>query len=165
MHLAVFIGYLTKPIIKKRQKITLINLKIAFPQKSDKEIKKLASESYKSACMAELESLIAWFMSEKNFKKINFDDSELTKFIDAHNDKDRATICLGFHFHTLEIVGRHSGSNYSPLTLMYQKHKNPLMEYLITSSRKKYVYECFQRKNIIELIEKNGAYFRIFCHY
>lgn len=153
MHLAVFIGYLTKSIIKKRQKITIINLRIAFPEKSDEEIKKLADESYKSACMAGFESLIAWFMSEKNFKKIKFDDSELTTFIDAHNDKSCPTICLGFHFHTLEIVGRHSGINYSPLTLMYQMHKNPLMEYLITSSRKKYVRECFQRKNIIPVIK------------
>ncbi|QIW09196.1 lysophospholipid acyltransferase family protein [Francisella sp. LA112445] len=153
MHLAVFIGYLTKPIVKKRQKIAMTNLKIAFPEKSDKEIKKLANESYKSACMAGFESLIAWFMSEKNFKKINFDDSELTTFIDAHNDKSRPAICLGFHFHTLEIVGRHSGISYSPLTLMYQKHKNPLMEYLITTSRKKYVHECFQRKNIIPVIK------------
>ena len=153
MHLAVFIGKLVIPFATKRNEIARINLEIAFPKKSEQQIKKLVNESYKSACMAGLESLIAWFMPEKLFNKIHFDDSELTSFIDAHNAPNKATICLGFHFHCLEIIGRYSGTQYKPLTLMYQKHKHPVMEHIITSSRLKYAHNCFQRKNIISVIK------------
>lgn len=153
MRLAIFIGKLAKPLAKKRNDIAKINLKIAFPNKSEKEIEGLVNQSYESACMAGFESLIAWFMSDKNFKKINFDASGLKSFIDAHNDSNKSVICLGFHFHCLEIIGRFAGMSYPPLTLMYQRHKNPVMEHIITSARKKHVKECFQRKNIISVIK------------
>ena len=153
MHLAIFIGKLVKPLAKRRNEIAKINLEIAFPEKSEQEIKTLVNESYKSACMAGFESLIAWFMPNKLFNKIHFDDSELTSFIDTHNDHTKTAICLGFHFHCLEIIGRYSGTSYKPLTLMYQKHNNPLMEHIITTSRLKYAHSCFQRKNIISVIK------------
>ena len=153
MRLAIGVGFLTKPLMKKRNQIAKINLEIAFPEKSEQEIQKLVNESYKSACMAGFESLIAWFMSDKNFNKINIDDSELATFLESHKDTSTPTICLGFHFHTLEIAGRYSGQNYAPLTLVYQKNSNPLMEYIITSSRKRYIKECFQRKKIIPIVK------------
>lgn len=152
MRLAIGIGFLTKPLMKKRNQIAKINLKIAFPEKSEQEIQKLVNESYKSACMAGFESLIAWFMTKKNFNKINFETS-IESFEKIHFDKDKTVIVLGFHFHCLEIVGRYIGQTYQPFTVMYQKHSNPLMEHIITTSRKKYVDECFQRKNIISVIK------------
>lgn len=39
MRLAIGIGFLAKPLLKKRQQIAITNLKIAFPEKSDQEIK------------------------------------------------------------------------------------------------------------------------------
>ncbi|QIV93882.1 LPS biosynthesis protein [Allofrancisella frigidaquae] len=153
MHLAVGVGFLAKPLAKKRQQIAIINLKIAFPEKSDKEIKKLANDSYKSACMAGFESIIAWFMSDKKFKKIKFETIDASLFEKIHFDKNKVVIVLGFHFHCLEIIGRYIGQTYKPFTVMYQTHKNPLMEYVITSARKKYVHECFQRKNIVSVIK------------
>ncbi|AIT09649.1 LPS biosynthesis protein [Candidatus Francisella endociliophora] len=152
MRLAIGIGYLAKPLMKKRNQIAITNLKIAFPEKSNKEIYKLANESYKSACMAGFESLIAWFMTRKRFNKIHF-ETNIESFEKIHFDKDKTVIVLGFHFHCLEIVGRYIGQTYSPFTVMYQKHGNPLMEHIITTSRKKYVNECFQRKNIISVIK------------
>ncbi|MED7787916.1 LPS biosynthesis protein [Francisella sp. 19X1-34] len=153
MRLAIGIGFLAKPLAKKRNQIAITNLKIAFPEKSDQEIKKLADESYKSACMAGFESLIAWFMSDKNFKKLNIDISEFDTFIDTHNDPNKTLLALGFHFHSLEIAGRYVGNNIKPLSIMYQKHSSPLMEHIITTSREKYIDKCFQRKNIVSVIK------------
>ena len=152
MHLAVAIGFLVKPLTKKRRQITITNLKIAFPEKTPLEIKKLANESYKSVCMAGVESLIAWFMPAKKFNKIPF-EKDTFWFDKIHFDKEKTLILLGFHFHCLEIAGRYAGKNYEPFSVMYQKHRNPVMEYVITSSRKKYITECFQRKNIVSVIK------------
>jgi KDO2-lipid IV(A) lauroyltransferase len=91
-------------------------------------------------------------MSKKNFNKIHF-EQDIASFEKIHFDESKSVIVLGFHFHCLEIAGRYIGEKYSPFTVMYQYHKNPFMENLITSSRKKYVSECFQRKNIISVIK------------
>ncbi|MBK2028168.1 LPS biosynthesis protein [Francisella noatunensis] len=153
MRLAIFIGKIAKPLAKKRNKVAYINLKIAFPDKSETEILKLVDESYRSVCMTGFESLIAWFMSDKNFKKTNVDETEFQSFIATHNNLDRPLMSLGFHFHTLEIAGRYCGDKFKPLSLMYQKHKNPVMEHIITSSRLKYVDKCFERKNMLTMIK------------
>ena len=87
MKLAVSLGYLAKPLMKNRNEIAKINLQIAFPDKSENEIQNLVNDSYKSACMAGIESLIAWFMSEKNFNKINF-DVEDTLFKELHENSN-----------------------------------------------------------------------------
>jgi KDO2-lipid IV(A) lauroyltransferase len=153
MRLAIFIGKLAKPLTKRRNKIAKINLEIAFPEKSVQEIETLVNESYKSACIAGVESLIAWFMPDRRFNKIHFDDSEYKSFINTHNNPDKTLLSLGFHFHTLEMAGRYCGDHFKPLSLMYQKHKHPLMEHIITSSRLNYVNKCFDRKNMLSVIK------------
>ncbi|MDE5041504.1 LPS biosynthesis protein, partial [Francisella tularensis subsp. holarctica] len=49
MRLAIGIGLLAKPLLKKRQPIALSNLKIAFPVQSDQDIKQLVDAGYKEA--------------------------------------------------------------------------------------------------------------------
>ena len=46
---ADFLGILTYYLIKKRRNITYKNLNIAFPEKSEAELKKIAKASYKNA--------------------------------------------------------------------------------------------------------------------
>ena len=153
MRLAVRIGRMVSPLLKRRADITITNLKIAFPEKSEKELDELVKKSFDSAYMAGVESLIAWFMSPRRFKKINFEIENRELFDRLHNDPNKTLLFLGFHFHTLEIVGRYIGTQYSPFTLVYQKHNNEAMEELITSSREKHVTKCFQRKSLFPIIK------------
>ncbi|APC97445.1 lysophospholipid acyltransferase family protein [Francisella frigiditurris] len=152
MRAAIVMGKALKPFLKKRREITITNLKIAFPEKNEKELGELVSKSFDSAYMAAAESLIAWFMPDKNFKKIKFEIENKEVFDKIHNDPDKALLFLGFHFHSLEIVGRYIGSQYKPFTLVYQKHSNELMEEVVTSSRKRSVTECYERKNLLPII-------------
>lgn len=151
MKLSICLGRLAKPLMKRRNNIAVINLKIAFPEKSEEEIHRLAERSYRSACMAGMESMMAWFMPKKQFDKIKF-NLYMDSYIKAYQDKSRPLIILGFHFHCLEISGRFIGEKHDEFSVMYQKNKNPLMEHLITSSRSKYL-SCYNRKNIISVIK------------
>ena len=153
LKLAVRIGRLFKPLLKRRIDITLTNLKIAFPDKSDEELNILAHKSFDSACMAGAESLMAWFMSKKRFDKIPFELIGRDIFDRIHNDPEQTLLLLGFHFHSLEVAGRYVGGQYSPFTLVYQRHNNELMEEVITSSREEYVTKCFQRKSLFPIIK------------
>ena len=153
LKLAVRIGRLFKPFLKKRIDITLTNLKIAFPEKTPEALSILANKSFDSACMAGAESLISWFMSKKRFDKIPVEIIGRDIADRIHNDPKQTLLLLGFHFHCLEIVGRYYGGQYSPFTLVYQRHNNELMEHVITSSRESYVTKCFQRKNLFPIIK------------
>ncbi|WP_119329728.1 lysophospholipid acyltransferase family protein [Pseudofrancisella aestuarii] len=152
MRTAVVIGKALKPFLKRRRDITITNLKIAFPEKSERELEELTSKSFDSAYMAAVESLIAWFMPEKRFKKIKFEIENKEVFDRIHNDPNKTLLFLGFHFHALEIAGRYVGSQYKPFTLVYQKNRNELLEEVITSARKKNITECYERKSLLPII-------------
>jgi len=152
MRIGLVIAWCIYPFIKRRKKIALINLQIDFPEKSEEEIRKLEKQSFYSAALAGIESIISWFMSNRRFKKIKFEEYNPEYFVDIHNDPEQVVIVLGFHFHCLEIAGRYTGETYKPFSLIYQKHKNPFFEHIIQKSRNKYVDKCFQRKNILPVI-------------
>ena len=54
-----FLGNLTYKLIKSRRMTALMNLKMAFPEKSDEEIEKIARKSFRIMIKAFLCSL--WF--------------------------------------------------------------------------------------------------------
>ncbi|MFC4892321.1 lysophospholipid acyltransferase family protein [Pseudofrancisella aestuarii] len=153
IYFTLVIGFFVKPFLKKRNLIAKINLRIAFPDKTEKEIETLANESYRSMVLAGAEAMMAWFMSNKKFKKINFEKENFEVFEKLHLDPNKTVIVLGFHFHCIEVVGRYIGQNYYPFTVMYQKNDNELIEELIKKYREKYIYKCLDSKNFISVIK------------
>ncbi|GAB4222242.1 MAG: lysophospholipid acyltransferase family protein [Francisella sp.] len=154
IYIVLFIGFIIKPFFKSRNEIAYENLKIAFPEKSDKEIKKLVKKSYKSFVLSGAEITASWLIPKKKFNKIKFEWEEDSKeiFEKYHNDKSKKLIVLGFHFHCMEIIGRYVGQEFPPFTVMYQKHNNDLVERLIKDCREKYFYKCFDSKNFVAVI-------------
>jgi KDO2-lipid IV(A) lauroyltransferase len=141
------LGALGYKYAKKRRKVTEQNLTACFPEKSSSEINTLCLKSFESVGVAAIESIIAWFMSKRRFKRIPF---KINFEYDLINTLE-PTLLLGSHFTSMEIVGRYMASNYKNFNVVYQKHKNPFMEWLITSSREKYT-KCLQRKNVLAII-------------
>lgn len=154
-YIVLTIGFLIKPLLKSRNKIAHENLKIAFPEKSPSEIKKLANKSYYSMVLSGAETTAAWLLSKKRFDKIEFEweGKSLEIFKKYHDDPNTNVIFLGFHFHCIEIVGRHVAEQHPPLTVMYQKNSNELIENLIKEYREKNIYKCLDSKNLISVIK------------
>ncbi|QWU99357.1 lysophospholipid acyltransferase family protein [Francisella salimarina] len=154
-YIVLAIGIVIKPFLKSRNRIARENLKIAFPEKSNKEINKLVNKSYYSMVLSGAETTAAWFLSKKRFNKIEFEweDNSLEIFKRYHENPNTNVIFLGFHFHCIEIVGRHVAENHPPLTVMYQKNTNDLLEELIKKYREKNIYRCLDSKNLISVIK------------
>ena len=70
VRVTLIVGFIIKPFLKKRNRIARINLRIAFPEKSEKEIRKLVRQSYRSLVLSGAECIAAWMYSEKKFNKI-----------------------------------------------------------------------------------------------
>lgn len=148
-----WLGRVSYPFIKRRKNITKINLRVAFPDKTDNQIESLCKQSFESAGMAAMETAIAWFMSKRRFAKIPIKISNLDAFEKAFYNPDQGAIFLGCHFTCLEIVGRYIGENYQPFSLIYQRHKNPVFEYIMTRSRQSYMSQCIKRKSMRQVVK------------
>lgn len=150
---AIVLGFVIKPFLKKRNRIARINLRIAFPEKSEKEIRKLVRQSYRSLVLSGAECIAAWMYSERKFNKISIEFENSKLFNEIHQDPKKTLLVLGFHFHTLEIAGRFTGQHFKPFTVMYQKNENSLLEDLIKDYREKNIYKCLDSKNFISVIK------------
>lgn len=144
------------PFLKRRKEIALINLRLCFPEKDDKEINQLCKKSFESLGMSAIETLMAWFLPNWRFKRISFEFHNKDTFEKAYNEK-KPIILMGGHFTPMEMIGRYVGMNYPRLHLVYQKHKSPFFEYLMTSSRGRYTHKI-ERKDVRGMLRtlKNG---------
>ena len=147
------IGFLIKPFLKSRNRIARCNLRLAFPEKSEKEIRKLVKASYKSMILSGAESIAAWMYSDKKFSKIPIEFESDGTFEEIHSDPKKTLLVIGFHFHTLEIAGRFTGQNFKPFTVMYQKNGNSLLEELILEYRERNIKKCLDSKNFVSVIK------------
>ncbi|WP_440616649.1 LpxL/LpxP family acyltransferase [Cysteiniphilum sp. 6C5] len=153
MKIGVILGRMSYPFLKRRKQIALTNLKIAFPYKSEQELEQLCKKCFESIAISGVETAIAWFMPKKRFNKIKFDTHGMQHFEDAHRNSSQGALMLGAHFTCMEVIGRFIGEHYNPFYLVYQKHKNPLFEQVMTASRENYVTQCLQRKNVVSIVK------------
>ena len=153
VNFGLFLGTIAFFLSKKRKNITEINLKIVFPKKNNLEIKSLTKKCFQSTAISGVEMIIAWFMSNKRFNKLNVETYGMKNFEKIHNDSNKGVLVLGCHLTCMEIIGRYIGMHYKPFYLIYQKHKNYLFEHIMTSSREKNITKCLKRKNMFSIIK------------
>ena len=157
---AEFLGILAYYIIKKRRDLTYENLKIAFPEKSMSELKKIAKESYKTVAK---NTFIPLFLTELIEKKaIEVDNLELAKELYSRGK--------GLILTTLHMGGFEAGfslAKWFDVYTVFKKQKNPYLNDLMTSYRERTgaktilkniengsndkISECFRNKGLLIL--------------
>ena len=157
---AEFLGILAYYIIKKRRDLTYENLKIAFPEKSMSELKKIAKESYKTVAK---NTFIPLFLTELIEKKaIEVDNLELAKELYGRGK--------GLILTTLHMGGFEAGfslAKWFDVHTVFKKQKNPYLNDLMTSYRERTgaktilkniengsndkISECFRNKGLLIL--------------
>jgi KDO2-lipid IV(A) lauroyltransferase len=157
---AEFLGMLTYYIIKKRRILTYENLKIAFPEKSMKELRKIAKKSYKTVAK---NTFIPLFLTELIEKKaIEIENAELAEEL---YDKGKGLILTTLHMGGFE-AGFALADRFDVYTV-FKKQKNPYLNDLMTSYREKTgaktilkniengsndkIAECFRNKGLLIL--------------
>ena len=125
-----FLGVLTYYAIKKRRVITNRNLNIAFPDKDEKEIKKLAIESYKSTAKNTIIPLFLAELLEKGY--IEPENYELVKQL---MDRNKGLIITTIHMAGFE-AGFFMGKDYDT-NVVFKKQKNPYINDMMEKCRAK----------------------------
>ena len=157
---AEFLGMLTYYIIKKRRSLTFENLKIAFPEKTVKELKKIAKESYKTVAKNTFVPLFLTELIEE--KAIEIDNIKLAKELYGRGK--------GLILTTLHMGGFEAGfslAEWFNVYTVFKKQKNPYLNDLMTNYREKTgaktilknvengsnekIAECFRNKGLLIL--------------
>ncbi len=123
-------------IFKYRKRITLNNLRNSFPEKSEKEIQKIAKQFYRHLTDLIFETVKLSNISQKELlKRVEYVNPEL---LDKYKAKGQHLIVFASHSGNWEwAVG-------APLVLpfevlaVYRKLSDPIVENLVTSSRARF---------------------------
>lgn len=125
-------------VARYRRKVVYSNLKSAFPEKSDAEIKAIAKESYKWFCDVILESLKAFRMTVDDFdKRMTFDNLELVR---EYVDKGKSVYLDMAHTGAWEWVPTIYLKHFPDIVgaELYRHVKNPYIDKFLLEARQRF---------------------------
>ncbi|MCQ8211544.1 lauroyl acyltransferase [Cetobacterium somerae] len=145
------IGYY---LIKKRRLIALANLKLAFPDKTYDERKKIAKESYKIMSKAFLSTL--WF---EDYLKTNVDLEDFNRVVSIKERGNGIVVAL-IHMGNMEASLK-AGETYRIVTVA-KAQRNPYIDKFITEARKQLNVTLLKKskqtsRELLEQIEEKNV--------
>ncbi len=157
--LSIVIAVIFFYVIPIRKQVTLKNLRIAFPEYSDSEIKKIAFGSYKSFSITLIEILFIPFMTKKQIENaVVCKNAELVK--DYYNQK-KGLIVLSGHFGNWEYIALSVSTKINiPFHVVVKSQRNPYVDAYLNRARTRWINKIVPlgvsiRKIYSELKEKN----------
>lgn len=141
---------------KRTKHIVMRNLTRSFLEKSNEACTQLCKDSLESLGMGLVESINAWYMSNRRFKKIKFIFHNEAG-LEECDDGKHAEFFLSGHFHTMELVARHFLQAYK-INTVYNRCSEPVFERSVSRQRKKY-YPCIERAKLrtaIKVLKNKG---------
>lgn len=151
-----YLPYLVMPYLKRNKKRlnqAQTNLRICFPELTDKEREDLLNETIYSTAMAIFETGIAWFWPKWRLRRL-FTITGV-EHVEAAQKDGQGALLLSMHFTTLDIgsamLGLHV--NYDG---MYRPHRNKVYDYMQKIRREAYAPggTAFSRDNVRGMISR-----------
>ncbi len=148
-----FIFLLLFYVIGYRKKVVLNNLKLAFPEKSDSELKKIRRKFYHHFVDVFIEMIKSFTISEEEInKRYKYVNKELFREIEKIN---KSVILMGSHYANWEWI-----INIQPITSIkcfgaYTKITNPYFDKLIQKNRSRFGSEFIPTTHTIKELIRN----------
>lgn len=133
----------------RRRKIALINLSHCFKQMSESEKEAIVKASFENVGCGFIEMICAWWMPKWRLLRIPF---KLEIPNGSLTDRDKGLMLCGAHFTSMEMVGCQFGLRFGKLHLVYQKHKDPVINAIMIKGRKRYAKGLIDRKDMRGMI-------------
>ncbi len=149
------LGWTLYHLYARHKKIVEINLRLCFPELTEKQTKHLILENAYMTGHGVIETCAAWFSSLSSRHKVTTITglNNIEKAISEGN----GVILLGFHMTSLEI-GTQLLAKHIPITGMYKPDKNPLIEYFMVRGRLRHMTGLIQKQNtrrMLKSLKKN----------
>ncbi len=128
------IGELFFRLAKKRRKIAAINLEACFPHWPKQRRQQVLRGHFHALGMALVETAMAWWLPADKLRPLC--QTEGLEHIRRCQREGKGILLLSAHFVSLELGNRLLALHFDePVTMMYQRHKHPIMEWIIQSNR------------------------------
>lgn len=114
-----------------RRRDTLINLRLAFPEKPEAERELMAKQVFVNQGIGIFETLCTWFRPNIFTRTVTI--SGLQHVVNAQNE-GRAVILLGAHYTMLDLGGMLC-TQFFPMDGMYRPQNNALLDWFIFNGR------------------------------
>lgn len=158
MRLGKWFGYYVSFIPHYNRTVTLINLKLCFPEKTDAERLQMMRRCYESLGMAMLETSFSCWASDKRLQGlVTINNANFQQHCEGHG-----VLLIVPHYHVLEITGRLCAMQVPNLSAVYRPHRKPVIELM----NKKHLSNNFKiliprtnGKGMIRLLRDKGLLF------
>jgi KDO2-lipid IV(A) lauroyltransferase len=142
-----------------RKELVLTNISLSFPEKSKKEVNKIAKSTYKTFVKVFIDMFFISKMPDEDIEKmLVYDDNIIKKAL----SKGKGLVLLSAHFGNWELSALAFAKKY-PVALIVAKQSNDFVDTMIESFRSKEGFNVlnFQRddkmsfRQIIKVLRKN----------
>lgn len=148
-----FISFIFYYIIGYRKKMVLDNLKIAFPEKSGKELKSIRRKFYRHFVDVFMEMIKSFTISKKTLDK-HYKYTNIELFDELYKD-EKSIILVGSHYANWEwIIGLSGHIKYKGYAA-FTKVSNKYFNEKVLKSREKFGIKFIKTSAIISTMDKN----------
>lgn len=140
---------------KRKRKLTLYNLKMAYPSRSNEELVSLASKSYESIGITLAETLLMYH-NKLDIDTIVVNKAEMMeKFHTYLDNAENGVLLITGHFSNWELLAQFLAKNGYPIKNIARAGDNPLIDKnIVQAFRGKYGNQNIPKRNaIISLVK------------
>ncbi len=148
MRIGRALGQLMYVALRSRRRITLINLRLAFPELSDNEQVELARKAFDHLGMATVETAWLWFRRADGLGPVELHGVE---HLESALANGKGVILLQAHFTVLELCAPTIGSRW-PSRGVYATPKNPLFADYLLYQRSRHVLSMIDNRGIRDMV-------------
>lgn len=132
--LAGGLGAMIYHLVPIRRHVALVNLRLCFPEKSEREIRSLARAHYRSLALGVFETCAAWWADREHLPTHRILGTE---HLDRGIAQGKGVILLTAHFTTLEICAAMMARRF-PLAVLYRDPNNPVIAAQMRAQRERH---------------------------
>jgi len=144
------LGNLSYALIPKRKNIVKTNIRLCYPELSEKQQKLLVQKTIESTGMGIIEIGLSWWASESFLRQSHTVDG-IENLHDAIA-KNKGVILLASHFTTIEMKAAFLGFYSDKIKYVYKRAHDPLFEWFLSTKRLENCAGLLQHKNLRDII-------------
>ena len=148
--IATGLGGLAFFIARRERRVTLINLRLAFPALGETQRRKLARQHFASLIYSIFEAGMVWFGTRESLEKII--EFEGLEHLQAGLARGKGVLLLGAHYTTNEIAATALGLQPVPVDVMYRPTDHPLIQELALRGRTRWGGRLIPNTQFVELL-------------
>jgi KDO2-lipid IV(A) lauroyltransferase len=151
------LGYLLQYFLVKKKRdikitrhdVAAINLKLCFPELTEKEREVLLKKNFASLGMGIIEMGLAWWASDERLRKmVEFQGLE---HLSQAKEQNKGGLYITLHFTSVEL-GLRLLSLAGPVAVMHRSQSNPLFEWVLQRARNCYVQQIILANDVRSLL-------------